>query len=381
MNAEQIVAFAERLAQIAAAGGGPNVLTAQLADASEAFVLLEDAQWRELANAGSTDVSVSARDVVEGRTPGITTRIESNGTHLGWLSIFGGQASRGRDLGLLLRLTAAAVGAEMARRPDAAPGRRAAFWERLLERTHHDADAARDDARASGIALAAAYLTIALEREAGADADGRNDLAELRGIVADVFRGGETDTGLLERGATLLVFVPAVREIDASNARTAAALLPKTIAKRTGTVRVCGGVGTVEPPLTLHRSAHTAQAALAIGRRVLGDGRVTSYDELGAYPLLYEGADLRRLQSFSRGVLAPLRAYDDKHQTELERTLRLFFETGQNVKTAAARLNVHRHTVFYRLRQIGDICSCSLESPHDQLTLRLAVAIDALHSS
>jgi len=108
---------------------------------------------------------------------------------------------------------------------------------------------------------------------------------------------------------------------------------------------------------------------------------VVAYDELGAYPLLYEGADVLRLQGFARRVLAPLRAYDEKHQTELERTLRLFFAVGQNVKTAAAQLNVHRHTVFYRLRQIGEIAGCSLESPHDQLTLRLAVAIDALHSS
>lgn len=192
---------------------------------------------------------------------------------------------------------------------------------------------------------------------------------------------GDADVGVLERAPTLLVFVPAAREVDASNARTAAALLPKTVAKRNRDLHFSGGVGSVEPPATLHRSAEAARSALAIGRRVLGGGHVASYDALGAYPLLYEGADLHRLQTFARSVLAPLREYDDRHQTELERTLRLFFETGQNVKTAAARLNVHRHTVFYRLRQIGEICACALESPHDQLTLRLAVAIDALHSS
>jgi DNA-binding PucR family transcriptional regulator len=44
-------------------------------------------------------------------------------------------------------------------------------------------------------------------------------------------------------------------------------------------------------------------------------------------------------------------------------------------------LNVHRHTVFYRLRQIAEICARSLDAPHDQLTLRLAVAIDELHDA
>ena len=64
-----------------------------------------------------------------------------------------------------------------------------------------------------------------------------------------------------------------------------------------------------------------------------------------------------------------------------EGAIKVARSVGQNVTTAAERLSVHRHTVFYRLRQIGEICGRSLESPHDQLTLRLAVAIDVLHST
>ncbi len=79
------------------------------------------------------------------------------------------------------------------------------------------------------------------------------------------------------------------------------------------------------------------------------------YEDLGAYPLLYEGAEVARLLTFASETLAPLRRYDEKHQTELVRTLALYFKLGQNVKTAAAELNVHRHTVFYRLRQIAEI--------------------------
>ncbi len=380
MRPERIVDFAERLAAIAAAGGGAEALTAHLADATGAAVLLEDPHWRRIAGAGSGTPPPSARATVENGEAGRTLRVAAGETHFGWLSVFadGATASRRGDSGdvaLLMRLAAAAIAAELARRPDAARGRRSAFWERLIDRAHSDTDAIRDDAAAGGIAPAAAYLAVALESEGGAD------LAELRAVAAEVFRGGDADAGMLERAATLLVFVPAAREVDASNARMAATLLPKTVAKRSRELHFSGGVGTVEPPATLYRSAEAARSALAIGRRVLGGGRVVSYDALGAYPLLYEGADLRRLQTFARTVLAPLREYDERHQTELERTLRLFFETGQNVKTAAARLSVHRHTVFYRLRQIGEICACALESPHDQLTLRLAVAIDALHSS
>ncbi|MGA8533378.1 MAG: helix-turn-helix domain-containing protein [Candidatus Tumulicola sp.] len=384
MTAEQIVEFAERLSQIAAAGGGPTALAGHLADVTGSAVLLEDARRHRIAAPGFGQAPDSA--AVEDAGPRRAIALVAGSAPAGWLTVFanGARSETGnpsnRDLDLLLRLTGAAIGIELSRRPDATRERRAAFWERLIERTHHDADAARDDAVASGIVLAPAYLAVALERESGL---GENpaDLSELRAVATDVFRSSSADLGLLERGATLLALVPAAREVDASNARTAATLLPGSLAKRKAGLRVAGGVGTVEPPPALHRGVQAAQAALAIGRRVFGAGCVASYDDLGAYPLLYEGADLHRLQTFARGVLAPLRAYDEKHQTELAHTLRLFFDVGQNVKTAAAQLNVHRHTVFYRLRQIGEICGCALESPHDQLTLRLAVAIDALHSS
>ncbi len=105
------------------------------------------------------------------------------------------------------------------------------------------------------------------------------------------------------------------------------------------------------------------------------------YEDLGVYPLLLRGGvEVEEWRDFSDRILSPIRAYDEKHQTELIRTLRLYFEVGQNVKTAAAELSVHRHTVFYRLRQIAEISGHDLDSPHDQLTLRTAMAIDAINA-
>jgi purine catabolism regulator len=207
------------------------------------------------------------------------------------------------------------------------------------------------------------------------------DLSELRALAGEAFRSTDGAMGMLERGVTLFVFVPATRGVDADNARTAAGLLPKAAARRKMQARISGGTGTAVAPSALRESADAAEAALAIGRRVFGGGHVSAYDELGAYRLLYEGADVNRLRAFAAETLAPLRAYDEQHQTELERTLKLYFEVGQNVKDAATRLYVHRHTVFYRLRQIGEICARALDSPHGQLTLRLAVAIDELHNA
>lgn len=378
MKPEEIVAFSEALARIAASGGGPEALAAHLAHVANGGVLLEDAQWRHLTTAGIGPIPESARSIVEAGAPGRAQRITAGSAQVGWLSLFGTDSAT--DAAILLRLAAAAIGVEMARDGAGLRERKRGFWESLYDRAFHDAGAVREEAAARGIQLASSYVAVALEAEI-LEQTGIADTGDLRSLAAEVFRSTENEVAMMERGVTLFVFVPASRSIDASNARTAAGLLPKSAARRKTRARICGGVGVVVPPPDLRESAETAAAALSIGRRIYGSGHVAVYDELGAYRLLYEGADPNRLQAFAAQTLAPLRAYDERHQTELERTLRLYFAYGQNVKTAAAQLNVHRHTVFYRLRQIGEICARSLDNPHDQLTLRLAVAIDELHGA
>jgi len=380
MTPVEIVEFAEGLARIAASGGGAKALATYVAQRLPVGVLVEDVEWRHLAAAGGTSLPSSARDLFDSTQSeeqsaprlhrngalGSTLPIVAGSTHLGWLSLFPTKAMASERLALTMRLSAAAIAVELARDATGGRGRRRTFWERLIAGAYPDANAARDDAIARGIAPAASYIAIAIEPELSDEAHAPAQVADVRSIVAHAFHAGQTDLGMLDRGTALLILVPVAREVD--------------VAKRHAGLRINGGVGTAEPLLGVRLSAERADAALQIERRLYGGGQIGVYEELGAYPILLEGATIERLGPFAQRVLAPLRAYDDKHQTELERTLRLYFETGQNVKTAAAHLNVHRHTVFYRLRQIGDIARCSLESPHDQLTLRLAIAIDALHT-
>lgn len=373
MTPEAIVEYTEELARIAASGGGPKALAAHLAAASGGGVLLEDAAWRAIATAGTVALPSSARATVEGAAPGTAQRVMAGNRHVGWLSLFGANSARSP---MLLRLTAAAIGIELSRTLRAL-GERDSFWETLRAGGFHDAASIGDAASACGVVLAPLYVTVALETAAG---DTRcADPRELRSMAVEAFRS--PDLGFAENAAVLFAFVPAPRAVDVSNAATAAGLLPKLARKRDPELKICGGIGVAMPPEHVQRGVQTARAAMAIGKRLYGSGRVVAFDDLGAYSLIYEGAGVERLRAFAAEVLAPLRAYDAKHQTELERTLKLYFAQGQNVKTAAETLFVHRHTVFYRLRQIAEICARSLENPHDQLTLRLAVAIDELHSA
>ncbi|MBV8244427.1 MAG: helix-turn-helix domain-containing protein [Candidatus Eremiobacteraeota bacterium] len=389
MTPEEIVAFAEGLARVSAAGGSPKAFANHLAERIDAAVLVEDAEWKHVATAGGgAEIPVSLRDVLDAQHPpvhdvhrlrngrtGLALPIFVGEEHLGWLAAFGGKAGA---FEYAIRLTASAIGVELSREQGGRLGRRRTFWERLLSRTYHDAAALRDDAAARGIRPAPQYVVVCLEFEFSDETHAAAEQTQLRTIAIESLRSTDGDVGFLERSATLFVVVPAPREIDAANVRTAATLLPRTLAKRGVATRVAGGVGEAAPALNAAQSAEQAEAAMIIGRRIYGSGSVIAYDALGAYPLLMQGARPEELRGFAQRALAALRAYDEKHQTELERTLKLYLAVGENVKTAAAELNVHRHTVFYRLRQIAEITGCSLESPHDQLTLRMAIAIDAL---
>jgi DNA-binding PucR family transcriptional regulator len=369
MTPDAIVEFAEGLARVAASGGGPTALVVHLAELARAPVMLEDAEWRPIATAGPGSLPPSARGLASDMATVLPVTVGAD--PVAWLALFGRDAERTR-FELAARLTASAIAVELARNGRSTQSKKSAFWEAILAGSYHDAAAIRADAHARGITVADAYVCIALDAEAGT--------SELRALVSESFRSAPGELIFLEQGATLIVLAPAAREVDAENAKTMAKLLPHIAAKRKSNAGTRGGISGAVAPLCITRGVRDARAALAISARMFDDDAVVAHDDLGAYPLVFNGASVEEFREFSARTLATLRSYDEKHQTELERTLRRYFATGMNVKTTAAELNVHRHTVFYRLRQIGEISGRSLESDHDQLTLRLAIAIDALHT-
>jgi purine catabolism regulator len=397
MSGDELIEFAEALARIASTGGGPKALAAQLAALLEAAVLVEDAEWRHvvLAGAGGRTVPASSRDAIgaapkraEGpvhiETPGtgpggIAVRIGSGDAAIGWLSVFPAATSAETRLGAI-RLTAAAIGVELSRDAGGGKNRRKSFWDRLIARAYDDPIEAKDDAAARGIALAPHYVAVAIEAEGLEEAVATAKMGDLRRMALETLRSGSGDIAVVERGGGFVFLCPAPLEVDAANVRTAATLIPRAAAKAHFGAKIVGGVGRPAEAVAAFRTVEEARESMFIARRLFGGSRVIPYEDLGIYPLLVRGgASSTELRTFSDRVLAPLRAYDEKHQTELIRTLRLYFEVGQNVKTAAAELSVHRHTVFYRLRQIAEISGHDLDSAHDQLTLRTAMAIDALN--
>jgi hypothetical protein len=237
-NNDTLVTFAEALARIAAGGGGPQALAAHLALTIDAAVLIEDAEWRHLALAGTGDRSIppSVRDLLPkslgDAAEGIALSapadsrsrafpIRAGDARLGWLAVFptAGALDEARSL---IRLTAAAIAVDLSRDAGGSKGRRRSFWDRLLARAYDDPIEAREDATARGITLAPAYVAVAIEGEGLDEANAAAKNAEIRRVCLDTLGKRAGDVVTIERGGGFLFLIPAPHEVDAQNARTAA---------------------------------------------------------------------------------------------------------------------------------------------------------------
>jgi DNA-binding PucR family transcriptional regulator len=72
-------------------------------------------------------------------------------------------------------------------------------------------------------------------------------------------------------------------------------------------------------------------------------------------------------------VLGPLLDYDARRRTELETTLRTFYECGGNTNRTAAVLQLHPKTVSQRLDRINQLLEGGTADPDSRLQVELAL--------
>jgi PucR family transcriptional regulator, purine catabolism regulatory protein len=110
-----------------------------------------------------------------------------------------------------------------------------------------------------------------------------------------------------------------------------------------------------------------------LGRQLFGPRSFTSFSDLGVYRLLLELRESSELQSFYHETLGALIEHDRSNSGELLHTLDGYFAALGNLHQAADLLHIHRNTLIYRLRRIGEISGLNLKRAEDALALQIAL--------
>jgi purine catabolism regulator len=214
------------------------------------------------------------------------------------------------------------------------------------------------------------------EAKPGADGPGGTDLAleSLHRIVED----------RLSRWSGHYVCSPhdgavvALLEVDdlAEARRTAESVAQGARGARGGPAARFG-LGSPEcDPGGLRRGYQEARFALASASSAGSRGAVATVEDLGSHRLLLALQEDAALEAFSRGLLGPIRAYDQRQHGELVHSLRVFLEHNGNWESAARALTVHRHTLRYRIRRVVELTGRNLDLAADRVEFWLALKAD-----
>lgn len=139
---------------------------------------------------------------------------------------------------------------------------------------------------------------------------------------------------------------------------------------------IVAGLSTIAPTAAQWPRAYDeADQALQLGRQLFGPSSFTAFSDLGVYRLLLEMRESSELHSFYHETLGALIAHDRSNSGELVQTLEGYFAALGNLHQAADLLHIHRNTLIYRLRRIGEISGLSLKRAEDVLALQIALRV------
>ena len=390
MTAEQLAALSEEAARLIAGGGGLRAIARLLAQRSGGAVLVEDDQWRHLASAesgratgplpasfstfyreprGAVRNGAVVEAAISGSLHALCTAIPSaeGETRAGYITLFVRGKSKA-DFGPALRVIASAAALESLRRGAGRGQARREFWDQYLSGQIADTTDLKTQAHAAGVVMPPAFVASVFDCDAAPPA--------WNEMLAQALTPADALCPLTSTGNQVVALFPVRHKVDVTRARQAAANAVRDLLPALGAGSINCGIGSFHPDLLdVPRSLSEARLALSLGRRLFGKGCVAVYPDLGIYALLHGGASREAFVAFADSLVEPLVEYDRKHKTDLLATLQLYFDVGENVKEAAERLSVHRHTIFYRLNQISQILKIDLRTPKGQLSVRAALAI------
>ena len=124
----------------------------------------------------------------------------------------------------------------------------------------------------------------------------------------------------------------------------------------------------------VYKSMQDAEKAIEIGT-MFNKNNIVFFEDLGIYKIFCKEHLNEELNKFYKETLLVLVEYDQKKNTELVKTLQIYFETNGNLKKTSGILFTHYNTVLYRMQRIKEITGRDVENPEDRFNLETALKI------
>ena len=126
--------------------------------------------------------------------------------------------------------------------------------------------------------------------------------------------------------------------------------------------------------INVHKSLEDATKSLEAAVNYIGED-VVYFEEMGIYKILSQTSLKSELEIFYKDTLEPLVAYDLRKDTELVKTLEVYFECNGNLKKMSESLFTHYNTILYRLGRIQEIVNMDIEKEEDRFAIQTALKV------
>jgi sugar diacid utilization regulator len=138
-------------------------------------------------------------------------------------------------------------------------------------------------------------------------------------------------------------------------------------------------IGGLQPSLEeIETSYREARRALVVRRRMGLQHLLVSFDEMRIYSFLERHLGDEEVMALFRHTIGPLVDYDAKRQTDLVRTMEVYFDCNLRLQQAAERLFIHPNSLKYRLQRIRDLLNTDPFTRRDHLHYYLATKLARL---
>lgn len=96
------------------------------------------------------------------------------------------------------------------------------------------------------------------------------------------------------------------------------------------------------------------------------------FDNYIMQAMFYEMSKDISVDMFCERGLFELLKYDDIHQTQLYKTLKVYLDCNMNIAHASAKLFIHRSTLLYRIERINSLINMDINNPDERFKILLS---------